>query len=61
MAHNITALYKCILYTQYHYYFLLSGMSTVPTSLISTIKSDQPTGKNFSPVVVVAFTLKDII
>ena len=36
-------------------------MSTVPTSLISTIKSDQPTGKNFSPVVVVAFTLEDII
>ena len=36
-------------------------MSTVPTSLISTIKSDQPTGKNFSPVVVVVFTLKDII
>ena len=36
-------------------------MSTVPTSLISTIKPDQPTGKYFSPVVVVAFTLKDII
>ena len=27
-------------------------MSIVATSLISTIKSDQPTGKNFSPVVV---------
>ena len=40
--------------------FLLSGMSTVPTSLISTIKSDQPTGKSFSPLVVVVYTLKDI-
>lgn len=39
---------------------LLSGMSTVPTSLISTIKSDQPTGENFLPLIVVVYTLGDI-